>query len=534
MTKPSSLRSHRRDQHRRRSIVVLLAGLSMVAAACSGGDSLLDAGNESATTATEVTEPDDSTAPEGSTPATTGDDETVGDTVPDTTEPPPTTTTTPLSDLPSCPVDALEGADAVVEVEFWHGLNNENEVEMNRLTEAYNASQDRVVVTARNQGGYGATIDKYVQSSQGSRPDLVMFPEYVVQQIADSSTAIPAGACLQASGFDTSTFQPSTLSAYTTGGVQWSMPFNVSNPVLYYNRAMFRDAGLDPDAPPQSLEELRQYSQQLIDSGASTYGLAIDSGTDSGGGWFLEQWFANDGELYANNGNGRLAPATEVVYDGPAGVEMLTFVQALVQDGLAAYVGDNPGGLETFLKLADEDQPAAMTIGTSAGLGTLFNAVDGGLVPGITSDDVGIGPLPGPSGTPTALVGGASLWVVDEKGDETTSAVWNFVEYLVSAQIQSEFAVATGYVPVRSDALELEPAATKYSDDPRFRVAYDQLITSPDTPALQGVILGPQREVRVVTARAVAAIFGGADVQTSLTDAASQADALIADYAARN
>ena len=65
-------------------------------------------------------------------------------------------------------------------------------------------------------------------------------------------------------------------------------------------------------------------------------------------------------------------------------------------------------------------------------------------------------------------------------------------------------------------------------------IAYDQLIGSPDDLALQGPILGPQREVRTVTARAVADIFAGADVQTALSGAAQQANALIADYNARN
>ena len=115
------------------------------------------------------------------------------------------------------------------------------------LTEEYNASQDKVRVNLENQGGYNQTIDKYVQSRQRSRPELVMFPEYMVQQIADSDSVIPIGACIEASGFDTTPFLPRTLLAYETEGVQWSMPFNVSDPVLYYNRKVFEEAGLDPD-----------------------------------------------------------------------------------------------------------------------------------------------------------------------------------------------------------------------------------------------------------------------------------------------
>ena len=293
-----------------------------------------------------------------------------------------TTTTTPLDSLPDCPVDALDSAAGPVEITLWHGLNTDNETAIERVTDEYNASQDRVVVRAENQGGYLETIDKYFQSGTGDRPAIVMFPDYSVQRAIDSEALIPVAACTEAAAYDLGGFQPSAVAAYSQAGVQWGMPFNVSNPVLYYNRNMFVAAGLDPDRPPQSLEELRQYSQQLVDSGAAAYGIAIDSGADSGGGWYIEQWFANMGELYADNGNGRLAPATKVLYDGPAGVAMLTYVQGLITDGLAYYVGDNAGGADQLLKLADAGEPAAMAISTSAGLGTVLNTLAGGLVPG--------------------------------------------------------------------------------------------------------------------------------------------------------
>jgi sn-glycerol 3-phosphate transport system substrate-binding protein len=516
----------------RRRLAVLVAVAALVAAACSGGgESILQSGLDAETTTTTTT-----TATSGTTAGTTAGTEDVGGGSVATSPPtsPPTTVASSLDQYPPCPVDALDGADGPVEILMWHGLTGATEDGINFLADRYNASQDRVRVRLEPQGSYDTTIDKYVQSNQASRPDLVLFPEYVVQQTIDSGSVIPMQACIEAAGYDTTAFQPATIKAYSTEGIQWAMPFNVSNPVLYYNRAVFEAAGLDPDMPPQSLQELRDDSQQIVDSGAAAYGIAIDSGTDSGGGWFIEQWFANAGELYADNDNGRTAPATRVLYDGPAGVELLTFVQQMVQDGLAFYVGGNASGQDNFLKLADAEAPAAMTLGTSAALGTVLDVVDGGLIPGITRDDIGIGPLPGPSGTPTALVGGAALYVVADHGDETTAAVWDFITFLVSPESQSEWAVQTGYVPVRVDALDVEPVRTTYVDDPRFRVAYDQLVGSPDEPALQGPILGPQREVRVVTARAVAEILDGGDVQTALSGAAAQADALIAEYNARN
>ena len=499
----------------------MLLGGCLVLAACGSGRSILEAGNDPLPTTTSTV------------PVTAAPGETVASTA--STVPPTfaTTTTTPLASLPPCPVDALADVTEPVQITFWHGLQTELEGPLAALTEQYQASQDKVRVTLQNQGGYGQTIDKYVQSGQDSRPDVVMMPEYMVQQLADSATVIPVGACIEASDFDTSAFLPGVLDAYQAGGVQWAMPFNVSDPVLYYNRKMFEAAGLDPDDPPVTLEELRAVSQAIVDSGAATYGLALDSGVDSGGGWFLEQWFAKAGLFYADNENGRRAPATRVLYAEPQGVALMSGVQSLINDGLAVTVGDNPSGRDALLKLADRSQPAAMTIASSGSLAIVLNALDGGLIPGVTSADVGVGPMPGP-GAELALAGGGSLYVV-EKGDAAAAAVWDYIQFLVSAQSQSTWAAASAYVPVREDALELDPVRTTYATDPRFTVAYEQLrAVPPDEPTALGPVLGPLREVRTVTAGAVAAIFGGADVASSLADAAQQSDALIADYNARN
>ncbi len=501
----------------KRALAVILA-----LTACSSNESILGAGNETVTT----TVPAPTAPPETAAPGET--------LAPTTTQPAATTTTTPLASLPPCPVDALDAATAPVEVVFWYALGGESEDALVALTEAYNASQQRVRIRLENQGGYKQAIDKYVQSSQSGRPDMVMFPEYMVQQVADSGSVVPVQACFEESDFDTSPFLPKALRTFETEGVQWSMPFNVSNPVLYYLTPIFEQAGLDPADPPVSIEDLRTTSQAIVDSGAAATGIALDSGVDSGGGWFIEQWFARMHEPYADNGNGRLAPATQVLYAGPVGVDLMTQVQALITDGLAVTVGDNPNSQDGFLKLADQVSPAAMTIATSAALGTVLAVLDGGLVPGRTSADLGVGPMPGPGDTPYVVPGGASLYIVAEKGDEKAAAAWDYIQYVTSAQAQSTWAAATGYVPIRTDALELDPLKATYATDPRFAVAYTQMLGGGDDVYGLAPALGPVVEVRATTAGAVAAIFNGADPAASLAAAAQQSNALLADYNARN
>ena len=305
------------------------------------------------------------------------------------------------------------------------------------------------------------------------------------------------------------------------------MPFNVSNPVLYYNRQMFEAAGLDPDVSPVSLDDLRATSQTIVDSGAASYGWVVDSGADSGGGWFLEQWLGRAGELYADNGNGRIAPATKVVYDGQTGIDLLTFVQSMINDGLAVNGRRQPRWPGC---VPEDDRSGAARSDDDRHLGGARQCDRRARRWHRARADRGRHRRRADARAwrhPRRAGRGGSLWIVADKGDAQTAAAWDFITYLVSAEIQSRWASETGYVPVRSDAVDLEPLVTKYATDPRFTVPYDQLLTSVEGEASLSPVLGPQREVRVATANAVAAIFGGADVATSLSAAAAQSNALI-------
>jgi sn-glycerol 3-phosphate transport system substrate-binding protein len=181
--------------------------------------------------------------------------------------------------------------------------------------------------------------------------------------------------------------------------------------------------------------------------------------------------------------------------------------------------------------MADPVERAAMTIGTSAALGTVLAALGGGLAPGLGPDDMTVGHMPGPGGSEAVLLGGASLWIVADRGDEKTAAAWDYIQYLVSAAVQSDWAASTGYVPVNEGALTVEPLATTYADDPRFRVAYDSLLNTTNEPWNVGPLMGPQREIRTLTSQALAAVLQGADVATTLADAAGKANGLLANYA---
>ena len=223
---------------------VLLAG-------CGSGESILQAGNEA------PPPPPSTTQPPPTVPGQT--------TIPPASTTPPTTIPRPIDSLPTVRRGrARTGrASGPVELLFWHGLSNENGRTMEQVVEQYNQSQDRVHVSLEFQGGYEQTIDKYLQSNTDNRPDLVQMPEYATQLMIDTHSSVPMQACMEDAAYDSSALLPNTLDAYASEGIQWSMPFNLSIPVLYYNKKILRDAGLDPDKPPLTLAEVSEYGRTI-------------------------------------------------------------------------------------------------------------------------------------------------------------------------------------------------------------------------------------------------------------------------------
>ena len=112
-----------------------------------------------------------------------------------------------------------------------------------------------------NQTSYSDTLTAFRAAyGKGDSPDFVLLEDKETQQMIDSDAVVPAQACIDADDYDTSDFLTRVTDYFTVEDALWPMPFNVSNPVLYYNKALFTAAGLDPEQPPTTLEEITEAS----------------------------------------------------------------------------------------------------------------------------------------------------------------------------------------------------------------------------------------------------------------------------------
>ena len=474
------------------SLVVLLA-------ACAGDD-----------TATDTASTDDTTADDGATPTTPA---------PSTSSPTPDATDGTVSDASTeCPVDALEEAEPPIEITFWHSMAATTGVELASLIEDYNASQQRVHVTPVFQGGYAETFGKYVNTvrSDGDLPTLVQLSEIYLQPMIDSETIVPVEDCIVASGYDLSDYSNRLLDQYRVDGRLITMPFQLANPVLYYDGNDFVAAGLDPADPPTTLDQLEETSQALVDAGVVGSGMALE--VDA---WPFEQWVATAGEDLVDHDNGRTGRAERARFDSDVVGGLLDTLQRMHDDGLLLVTGrgGEQAGLARYIAVAQGE--AAMTIGSSATLGEIYEQI--ALVPDV---DVRVGPFPGSGGSTT--IGGGSIYLTNGAGDAERAAAWDLLTWLNEPPQQVRWSIGTGYVPTRTSAAD-DPVLQQYwTERPQFRVAWDQLATADHGGV--GPVIGDYPAVRDAIEDGLEALYAGdprSEVQAAMQEAADRA---IADY----
>lgn len=387
----------------------------------------------------------------------------------------------------ACPLAALEEATSPVDITFWHGMTANNETTLKALTDEYNASQDKVNVTLAFQGTYDEMSDKYITALRGGElPNVVMLEETRIQPMIDTKSAFPAQACVEADDYDLTDHLDAVVDEFTIDDTLWPMPFNVSGPVLYYDTNDFEAAGLDPEDPPSTWDEIESAARAIKESGAAKNGIAL---TLSPGN--IEQWFNMAGEPIVDNGNGREARAENATLDTEVGLEAFEFMGRMMSEGLAVNVGRNANEADNVLALGAGD--AGMTIGTSAALGTIWAVKDGGQYADV---GVGVAPLPGPETAADGgiLTSGASLWMVDkDKSDAEKAATWDYVKFLNEPSSQATWHLGTGYIPIRKTAVDDAGVQELWQRRPSFRVAYDQLLNSKGG---NGPVIGAYKEFR--------------------------------------
>ncbi len=410
-----------------------------------------------------------------------------------------------------------------VGITLWHSMTYNNQKTLQTLTDGFNAIQSDVKVTLVNQNSYTDTLTLFTAALGGSGlPDLIQMETDNLQLMVDSRSIVPVGSAVTADHYDLSDFLPSTVSYFTVNGTLQAMPFNISSNVLYYDQNAFTRAGLDPAAPPATLADLKALAGEITSSGTEKYGMSLKLDAS-----YFEQWVTlGDGTL-VDHDNGRSGRATKVTFDGALGTSIFQFYADMLGGKLAQATSATT--YDNLLGVANKVAP--MCLETSAALGTIQTILAGGQY-----KDVKLGVAPTPSTTAQrngVFPGGAGLYIVKSSSSARQDAAWQFVKYLVDPAQMATWAVGTGYIPIRKSSVALPAVDQLYAQHPEFKVAYDQLLSSPQNPSTAGAVYGPQAQVEQAMVSALTSISTGTAPGAAMTQLATTANQAITSYNSR-
>lgn len=364
--------------------------------------------------------------------------------------------------------------NGVKKVVWWHSMSGENGQVVDRLVTSFNAAHKDIKVEAVFQGSYFDSLTK-LKASIGSNlgPTMMQVYDIGTRYMIDSKAITPIQNFVDQDKYDMSQMDEAVLNYYRVANTLYSMPFNTSNPILYYNKDLFKAAGLNPDKPPVLYTDLTQVAKKVTREGV----VGAYFGTHS---WYMEQLIANQGAELVNLGNGRDGIATEWQLNGEAGVKALTWWKGLIDSKAAIH---SAGKSDESKKMFAEGK-VAMIFDTTAGLRDILDSVAGKF-------EVGTGFFPKPAeGVGGVVVSGASNWILNSKSDAEQQAAWAFMKYLSEPEQQAFFHVNTGYFPITEKAYELPIVQDNMKQYPQFKTAIDQHTAAKQNKATQGGVLG--------------------------------------------
>ncbi|MEM1363735.1 MAG: sn-glycerol-3-phosphate ABC transporter substrate-binding protein UgpB, partial [Pseudomonadota bacterium] len=391
---------------------------------------------------------------------------------------------------------SVQASYAATEVQFWHAFTGRLGELVAEQVDTFNASQDDYIVVQAHKGNYSETLNAGIAAFRaGEQPHILMVFEVGTATMMAADGAIKPVYEVMGDGFDQSKYIGSVKGYYTSpDGNMLSLPFNSSTPVLWVNRDMLSEAGIDPDTPMTTWEQVSEVLDALKAAGVEC------PMTTAWQSWIhLENFSAYHDTPFATKDNGFAGTDTELAFNSPAQVAHISAMGDWAKDGKFIYAGRRNEGGANF----------------RAGQCALFTESSAGYA-GIKAEadfDFEVRPLPYleavASEPQNTIIGGASLWVMEGHEAEEYEAVAAFMDFLSSADIQAKWHQDTGYLPITSEAGEKTRAMGFYQENPGTDIAVIQMTTKEPTANSKGLRLGSFDQIRGIIDEELEAVWTG-------------------------
>lgn len=371
-------------------------------------------------------------------------------------------------------------ARAATDIAWWHAMSGELGRQLEKLASDFNASQSDYRIVPAYKGNYTETVTAAIFAFRSrSQPAIVQVNEVATATMTAAKGAIyPVFSLMRDQGepFSLGDYLPAVSGYYTdAAGNLLSFPFNSSTPILYYNKTMFRDAGLDPEVPPKTWPELGAAAKRLRDRGAAC------GFTTSWPSWIhVENFSAFHNSAVATRANGFAGLDAELTVNNSLLVKHIAQLAEWQKAKLFDYSGRGQSAEPRFQK-----GECGIFIGSSA------TRAD---IKANSKFEIGYGMMPywpDVKGAPqNSIIGGATLWVLRDRPREEYKGVARFFAYLSQPGVQAAWHQNTGYLPVTRAAFELTRSQGFYERNPGSAISFEEITLNPPTENSKGIRLG--------------------------------------------
>jgi multiple sugar transport system substrate-binding protein len=317
-------------------------------------------------------------------------------------------------------------AQEKTKITFWNYWDGDNGKAIQKLVDQYNADHPNVQVENVFLGFNDLLPKLQAAASGGDAPDVAAGDMIWMPKIARSGAVVPLDDYISAAKIDLSDIYPALLNAGKVDGKTYSLPVSTNNLELFYNQDLFTKAGLDPNKPPTTWDELRAYAKQCTNANDGISGMELFTEPGEGLTWQFQVYLWQAGGQFLNADN------TKAAFNSPEGLKALQFWTDLLQT----------------------DKSASTAPWGEFGQGKACMAMDGSWMVGSyasqTAFKVGTAAMPHQADGKAATNMGGEQLMVFKKDDATQQAAFDFVNWLTSTETQVNWDQATGFTPIRA------------------------------------------------------------------------------------
>jgi sn-glycerol 3-phosphate transport system substrate-binding protein len=412
-------------------------------------------------------------------------------------------------------------ASATTNIMWWHAMTGELRKQLEKLAADFNASQSEFKVVPAYKGNYTETVTAAIFAFRShTQPAIVQVNEIATATMIAARGAIyPVSELMQDQGepFAPTAYLPAVSGYYAdAAGNMLSFPFNASTPILYYNKTLFRGAGLDPEVAPKTWAEVGAAAKKLRDAG-SPCGF-----TTSWPSWInIENFSAFHNLPVATRANG---------FDGIDAV--LTFNNPVVARHIAQLAQWQVTKIFDYSGRAQSAEPRFQNAECGIFLGSSATRAD---IKANSKFEVGYGMLPywdDVNGAPqNSIIGGATLWVLRDRPPDEYKGVAKFFGFLSKPEIQAAWHQSTGYLPITRAAFDLTRSRGFYESNPGTAISIEQITLKPPTENSRGIRLGSFVLIRDVIEDELEQAFSGKKpAQVALDSAVARGNRLLRQF----